>query len=158
MQNFNHDAKSLNFTAGADLSGGDLISVGGHVGVVVSDVKSGGAGAAEISGSMKDVKKTTGESWAVGDSLYLNTTTSALTKTGGSGNVYAGKAAAVAQSADATGEVILNSGLPQAAHIAAIATVDGSDAGTTQTLANATKAKLNAVILALESVGIFAAS
>lgn len=42
------------------------------------------------------------------------------------------------------------------AAVAALATADGSDAGTTQTLANATKAKLNAVIAALQTAGLLA--
>jgi hypothetical protein len=39
------------------------------------------------------------------------------------------------------------------AAVTALATADGSDAGTTQALANATKAKLNAVIAALQTSG-----
>lgn len=37
------------------------------------------------------------------------------------------------------------------AGLTAIATADGSDAGTTQTLANACKAKINAIIAALQT-------
>lgn len=42
-------------------------------------------------------------------------------------------------------------------NIAAITTADGSDAGTTQTLANATKAKVNAILVALKEHGLMVA-
>lgn len=41
-------------------------------------------------------------------------------------------------------------------NIAAIATADGTDAATTQTLANDTKAKVNALITAMHGIGIVA--
>jgi len=41
-----------------------------------------------------------------------------------------------------------------AANIAAESTVDGSDAGTTQALANALKVKVNALLAALKAAGL----
>lgn len=52
-------------------------------------------------------------------------------------------------------ETALGLDVPQP-NIAAIATADGSDPATTQALANATKAKVNAVIAALVAAGILA--
>lgn len=44
----------------------------------------------------------------------------------------------------------------QAAHVADVTTPDGSDAGTTQTLANALKVKVNAILAALQAAGLMA--
>lgn len=49
-----------------------------------------------------------------------------------------------------------NNTLPKAAAIAPIATADGSDPATTQALANANKAKINALIAALKTAGLMA--
>ena len=51
----------------------------------------------------------------------------------------------------------MESGEPVLANVAAITTADGSDAGTTQTLANANKAKINALLAALKTAGIMVA-
>lgn len=48
----------------------------------------------------------------------------------------------------------VNSHVAPFANIAVIATADGSDPATTQTLTNATKAKINAMITALKGVGV----
>lgn len=70
---------------------------------------------------------------------------------------FAGRVAYAAKSSDEYVKVLLLDAGPEVANIAAIATADGSDAGTTQTLANANKAKINAILAALKAAGIMAA-
>jgi hypothetical protein len=48
--------------------------------------------------------------------------------------------------------------LTPAANVSDITTADGSDAGTTQTLANATKATVNDILSALQDAGLMAES
>lgn len=58
--------------------------------------------------------------------------------------------------ADALISAIESGANAQGAAVADIATADGSDAATTQALANATKAKVNALLAALRAAGIIA--
>lgn len=59
-----------------------------------------------------------------------------------------------AVSPNAAVELIEAAALSPAEAVAAISTADGSDAATTQALANATKAKVNAILVALKAAGL----
>jgi hypothetical protein len=56
-----------------------------------------------------------------------------------------------------TGKYLNELGGRQVANIAAIATADGSDPATTQALANANKAKINAILAAMKASGAMVA-
>lgn len=55
------------------------------------------------------------------------------------------------------GETLREAGFDLAVNIAAEDTADGSDAGTTQALANALKVKVNALLTALKAAGFMVA-
>lgn len=59
---------------------------------------------------------------------------------------------------DANGNPVTFEGLTAGTHIAAIATVDATDLASALVLANATKAKVNALIASLQTAGLLAAS
>lgn len=80
----------------------------------------------------------------------------ALTATAGATKPFAGIAAAAAANTDGKVKLLLNRVAPKAANVAAEATANGSDAATTQALANALKTKVNAILTALKDAGLMA--
>lgn len=158
MQNYICEGSVIEVTAGAAITSGDPVLSGSIFGVATNSAAIGEVVAVRVVG-VYSLAKATGAAWSLGDRLFWDATNKVLTKTA-SANTPAGFAYADALSADATGLLMLtsNEGFNQAANVAAIATADGSDAGTTQTLANATKTTVNAILTALENAGIMAAS
>lgn len=143
--------------SGAAKSAGAVVAVGEIIGVVVNDIADGSSGPVAIRGVVK-VTKVGSQAWAIGDQVFWDHTNSRFTKTASSdadqpaGVAYetAGSGAGVT-----TGYVLL---LPhmckKAASVADVATADGSDAATTQALANALKVKINALLAAMRVTGL----
>lgn len=92
---------------------------------------------------------------AIGVALYWDDTAKVIT-TVAVGNTKIGYAFRASANADATGFVTLvdNPTGSQAALVAAVATVNGSDLATTQALANQLKITVNAILVALTNAGI----
>ena len=155
-QNFVQTGDVIDHVAAAILTSGTPILIGSIVGVPLADAAIGETVSVALEGVFT-LPKATGTAWAIGDKLYWDDTAKKFTKTSGS-NTPSGYAAAAAASGDATGNVLLEhvSGT-MAANVADIATADGSDAGTTQTLANDTKAKVNEILAALKAAGLMVA-
>lgn len=102
------DARKLTLTApsGGVVSGAPVV-IGSIFGVPIASADEGELFALDRNG-VHELAKTTGQSWAVGDKLYWNNTTKALTKTSAAGLYLVGSAAAVAGSADTVGLVALD--------------------------------------------------
>jgi predicted RecA/RadA family phage recombinase len=153
------EGRSVVYTnAGSAILAGALVKIGARYGVASVDIANGASGVVQLIG-VYNLKKEASETWAVGDKLFVKESSMGLTKTA-LGNVPAGFAHRAAESADVLGDVNLGAQAEagQAVVIAAISTADGSDAATTQALANATKAKVNAILVALKDAGLMANS
>ena len=103
--------------------------------------------------------KTASQVWTPGQKLYWDNSGAAWTNIPAAGALFSGFAVADAISAAVTGNVLINpamTGTAQAATVAAVATADGSDAATTQALANALKVSHNAVLASLKAAGLMA--
>lgn len=94
---------------------------------------------------------------ALGDEVFWNAGTSKVTLV--ATDTPLGKAFAAAGNGPVVVDVKLvgSAVIGQSANVAAIATANGSDAGTTQALANATKTTVNGILVALKAAGLMAA-
>lgn len=94
--------------ATTSLEPGDIVNQAGLAGVVLGlvDIVSGEMYAIATKGVAK-VTKQAGVAWAVGDSIYWDTTNNYANKTS-SGNTLLGKAKEIAASAATDGLVVLN--------------------------------------------------
>lgn len=174
LSNFKGSGEQLTVTLGSGETGyavGDPYLIGGTLlGVITSLTRDGQTVMNNVASAEDDVAivvikgvfsvpKATG---AVdqGDRLYWDVSEDEVTTTS-SGNIFAGFAHAAAAENAATVDILLvngdSAGANVAANVTVISTADGSDAGTTQTLANATKAKVNSLITALVNAGIMTA-
>jgi predicted RecA/RadA family phage recombinase len=106
-KNFVQEGKTLDYTAGADISSGQFVLIGAIGGVAKTNIANGKVGAVHVKGVFNVVKA----SGAItqGAKLYWNSTNSNLTTTA-SGNTFVGVAAEAAASGDATVKLLLNEG------------------------------------------------
>lgn len=156
MQNFVKDGTTIKYTnsTGSTINSGDPVRLSsGKVCVAMGIILDGATGLLKTTG-VYIWPKATPLTIAQGDKLYWDGTKVTKTVT----DNFVGQAHEAAASADVTVLVDIDDseGGTQMPNIALIATADGSDAGTTQTLANATKAKVNAIITALIASGAMA--
>lgn len=158
MKNKIFSGGSIPFTNSGEttIPSGRIISVAGIIGVVSADVLPGKTGVLEVDAGFEIPKAQV--TIAKGDHLFLDTATHTVTNVPAMGKPYAGVALdPAAEGAAAVRMKLPALPAPQAANVAAIATVDGSDAGTTQALANATKAAFNDLLAKLKASGLVAA-
>lgn len=90
MKNFKHNGKTLNFTASAALTSGQLLAIGLLVGIVAGAYANGDEGVLNLEGVYEVPCKST-DVVAVGDQLYFDESEGELTKTS-TDNIAAGKA------------------------------------------------------------------
>lgn len=62
----------VNYTAGADISAGDLVVMANTLGVALTDIANGDVGAVAIEGVFEGVPKVSGAVFAVGEKLILD--------------------------------------------------------------------------------------
>ncbi len=86
---------------------GELYKVGAIVGVAATTELVGAPVVLKLDGVF-GLTKTSAQAWAVGDLLYMNTTTRALTNVSATGLVLVGMATEVAANPSATGACRLN--------------------------------------------------
>ncbi|MFZ4546729.1 MAG: DUF2190 family protein [Bacteroidales bacterium] len=156
MKNYICTGERLVVTApSGGLTSGHVHIVGAKATVVVSGGLEGESVTVMTEGVFELAKAV--EAVAIGTRLFWDATNSCLTATA-AGNTYIGYAFKAALQADATAFVTMvdNTGGNQAAKVAACATADGSDAASTQALANALKVKLNAILTAMTNAGLMA--
>lgn len=151
---FLHEGRVLDVAAPRDVPSGAGVLVGELFGVAqVAALNT--VSVPIMTEGVHVLPKTSAQAHAAGDQIYWDDTNHRCDNT----NVgpLIGVAEAAAANPSATTQVKLR-GLAQgvAASVAAIATADGSDAGTTQTLANATKVEVNAILTALKNAKLMA--
>lgn len=158
-QSFVQEGKVLPLVAPYDrLTSGLGALVGGMFGVSLDTVLSGASGQFETEGVHK-LTKVGSQAWTVGQRIFWDDGNRRCTSTGAAGQFIGLATAVVADGAgDTTGTVKLCPASPMLegvqAAIADEATADGSDAATTQALANALKAKLNVLLASLRVSGL----
>lgn len=159
MQNYIQDGRILTLTAPYAVASGAGALVGSIFGVATSTYAEAEEGEFNTSG-VYELAKTSAQAWTVGQKVYWDDTNKRCDTSGTVGPLI-GTATAVADNPSSTSYVKLNGSAPSTAKgpqaaIADIATADGSDAATTQALANATKAKINTLLAELRTAGIIA--
>lgn len=158
-QNFIHEGEVIDYVAGGTVTSGDVLFSGILPGVALNSGISGDIISMQIRGVFK-LDKTTSLVISQGDKLYFNTGTKRVTKT--NTDKYIGVAVKAEVSAATTVNVLLtpdtNAVTNQAAVVAAVATANGSDAATTQALANALKTTVNNILTELKAAGLMASA
>jgi len=106
--NYIADGQTVDYTSGATIAAGDLVVVGGLVGVAIDDMVSGDVGVVRIAGVV-EVDKQASLVVAQGDLLYCDATSGELDKTAAS-QTLAGTAFSAEIAGTSTVKVILNVG------------------------------------------------
>jgi len=154
MQNLICEGKTIKAVAVAAIDSGDLVLVGAKVVVAQNDA----AINAEFIGQTKGVYNVPKEAGAItiGQALYLKAGAKTVTTTAAE-NTFCGYAHSAAAAGAATVDLLIVDGTPvTAATVAVVATVNGSDAATTQALANALKVTVNEMLVSLKAAGLMA--
>ncbi len=139
--------------AGSAIASGDVVPLVDRCGVALTAIAAtSGKGTLELEG-VYEIAKDDDESFAQGDQLFFDASDSTITKTA-AGNTPIGIATEVALTAAVVGRVRLQPQPKRAANVAAVATADGSDAATTEALANALKVSVNAILTSLKNAGL----
>ncbi|MBC3492713.1 DUF2190 family protein [Pseudomonas taiwanensis] len=86
---------------------GELYKVGGFVGVAATTEVAGAPVVLKLNGVF-ELTKISAQAWAVGDLVYMNTTSRALTNVSATGLVLVGTATEVAANPSASGRCRLN--------------------------------------------------
>lgn len=147
-------------SGGTPILSGSVVVIGGLIGIAVTTIAVGDSGSVNLEGVYE--LPLNGAIPAIGTVLYWDATNTRCDVLATVGPFIGNSASTVADLAGGVRVLLAGEGRPtsslvtQQPVIAAIATADGSDAGTTQTLANATKAKVNAILAALKLAGIIA--
>ena len=157
MKNYIAEGEVLTVVAGVGgITSGLPVVVGSLIGIAIISAAEGEKASVALEGVYEVAKANV--AIAQGDKVYWDSTASKFTNVA-AGNKFAGHAYEAAIQAATVVNLVLDccgqSG--QIANVAAEATVNGSDAATTQALANALKVKLNAVISALKASGLMIA-
>lgn len=106
--NYVQEGKTLNYTAGADITSGQFVLVGTIGGVAKTDIANGKTGAVHVCGVFS-IPKATG-AVTQGAKLYWDESESEVTTTA-TDNTLIGVAASAAASGDSNVHVLLNVGL-----------------------------------------------
>lgn len=155
MKNYIQDGQIIDLTAAEELSSGELVQIGDRVGAAAVDIANGSEGSVRLSGVI-NAAKTTSQSWTVGQKLYMNTSTKALTNVATAGYPFAGICVEAAGSSDTSGKCLLSPASKQAANVAAL----GQDISATYVEAEvqAISDKVDAILVALKAAGLMANS
>ncbi len=154
MKNFICTGERIDLTVPVGgLTAGQPYVLGSKVVIVISGGVAGEVVAAATEGVFEISKAAV--AITVGQKLYWDSTNSVITNVV-PGNTLIGYAYKASAIGDLTGFVTLvdNPGGIPANTVAAIATADGTDAASTQALANATKASVNAILVSLKAAGL----
>lgn len=158
MKNFIAKGEVLTVTAGVSgIDSGSVVVAGGLVGVATISGAEGDMVSVALDGVYELAKANV--LVAQGAKVYYDSTNKNITNVA-AGNTFAGFAFEGALQAATTILVKLECNCVatgQIANIAAEATANGSDAATTQALANALKTKVNAILAALKTSGLMIA-
>lgn len=153
-KNYVQEGKRVVYTVPADttIASGDVVVIGSLVGVALT----GGTTGADIDVALEGVwnlPKAAGTVIAQGDELFWSASTTKVTKT--ATDTPLGVAFAAAGNGPVVVDVKLvpSSAVAQIANVAAVTTANGSDAATTQALANALKTSWNDFLTKIKASG-----
>jgi predicted RecA/RadA family phage recombinase len=139
--------------AGSAISSGDVVVIGDRIGIALTDIAAtSGTGTVELCGVYELAAISTG-AFVQGEALYWDASAGKLTNVG-TANTPAGTAFEAKASSAALARVRLQPSPERMPVQAAVATADGSDAATTQALANALKTAHNALLVKLKEAGL----
>lgn len=108
MATFVQRGDSIDYSPVAATTAGTVVVQNDLVGVALTDIPAGGAGALAVCGVVSVAKAA--EAIAVGEKCWWDATNSRVTKTKGQLTVLFGKAVSAAASGDATVNVLINEG------------------------------------------------
>lgn len=95
------DGRKINYTPSAAVDAGDIVELGGLVGVAERAIAASAVGALTLEGVFDVLKDgTTGPVFAIGDHVYWDSVNSLAVRTGGSGCWYLGTCVEVAAGTD----------------------------------------------------------
>lgn len=156
MQNFIQQGEHLEITntSGATIGSGKPAKVGGVVGVALGNIANNATGTIRTQGVFSFPKKAS-LAVSAGEPVFWDADPGEITKTAGDG-FFVGFATEAAGGPATTVKVVIANGPQTAAAVADVSTANGSDAATTQALANALKTKVNDLLAALRAAGIVA--
>lgn len=104
---FSHEGERMDYTPVADVAAGDVIDLGGFVGISTEPIAANTLGSLALYGAF-DVNKFAGEAWAIGDKIYWDQGTLTASKTVGYAEATMGVCIdKIAASGDATGRVLI---------------------------------------------------
>lgn len=154
MTNYVQPGERMEYAnAGSAISAGDVVVLENRIGIALTDISATtGVGTVELCG-VYELDAVNDDAFGQGEQLYWDSSAGKLTQVG-AGNTPAGIAFEAKASSGTTARVQLTPMPKRAANVAAEATADGSDAATTQALANALKTKVNAILTALKDAGL----
>lgn len=157
MKNFIQPGDTLSLAAPYDVLSGGGFLVGSIFAVASRTTLAGNPVEGDREGVFT-LTKTSAQAWTVGQNIYWDDANKRCDSDGTVG-ILIGAAAAVAANPSAAGDVVLNGSVPSSsegpqAAVADIALADAGDAATTQAMANACKAKINALLAELRLAGI----
>lgn len=157
-QNFkiSGDVLQIKNTSGAAIASGSPIFKGRFVGVALGDIADGAVGSVGCEG-VYEFPKATGTAIEQGDTVTFDVATGKVTKAIGTDPIL-GIAYSKQASGDTTIEVCIDEAPIAAAMVAAVTTANGSDAATTQALANQLKTTVNAILTAMKAAGTMASA
>lgn len=102
---FVQEGNSIDHTPGSALAAGQVVPLGGFVGIPMRPIESGELSALRVRGLFK-VTKQTGVTWSAGDPIYWDDAANHANKTAG-GNTLMGLAERDAASGDTVGYVLV---------------------------------------------------
>ncbi len=155
MKTSYQEGKILDYTnpsSSAVVESGTVIALGNRIGIVQGEIEASGKGSLVIEG-VHILAKKAATAFTAGQPVFWDADPGELTDLAADG-VFAGYVPYAAGSSDATAYVLLVSPPLVMPVQAAVATADGSDAATTQALANALKVAHNALLVKLKAAGI----
>lgn len=155
MQNFIQPGEHIKFTnsTGSAIGSGVPVKAGNIVAVTLGSVANNASTEARTRGVF-ELKKKAALAINAGDAVFWDNDPGEVTKTAADG-FFIGHAVAGVGSSAANVQVLLVQ-QSQSGAVADISTANGSDAATTQALANSTKTKVNEILAALRAAGILA--
>lgn len=163
MDNYIQKGDNVTVAAPYDVSSGDGAQVGALFGVAVAAAASGADVVLATTGVYL-MKKAASQAWTLGQKIYWDNSDKECTSDSTAGMLIGvATVAATSSTTGVTGYVRLNGAAPGSsegpqAAIADIDTADATDATTAAALANANKAKINALLATLRVYGVIAAS
>jgi len=152
---YKYSGEKIDFTnsSGTAIAVGDVIPLVNRIGIALESIDDGDVDTVAVSECF-ELPAINTVAFAVGDRVFWDVTAQKLTNVG-LGNTPAGEVTEIKEQAGTTAVInICCGGFDRQANITDISTTNGSDATTTQALANANKAKINEILATLRSSGV----